>query len=548
MALTKTCQLCKKSFRIDDEDVAYYTRIDVPHPTLCPDDRQRRRAAFRNERFLYKRKCSATGKDIIAIYSPDKSFPVYEQEYYWGDKWSALKYGQDFDFNRPFFEQMKELRDKVPRLSIWNYNSENAYYCNVSGENKNCYMGTDIGGCEDVYFSNWVTHSRDCIDCSYTYSCELCYQCIYCEQCFNCDFCQQCEQCMDLKFCFDCKDCNSCFGCTNLRSKSYQIYNKKVSREEFEKFIKEFKNSYKAQQDVLKKYKEILKNTIHRHAVIIDSEGCIGDYIYHSKNAKNCFDAVRLWDCKYCYNTLDTKDGYDLYQPGFAQSELIYEEHGGNANFNDKFLNQCKNLSDSEYCDHCFYSHDLFGCNGIIHGSYLILNKQYSKEKYFDLKKSIIGHMRKTGEYGEFFPFSYSPFGYNESKAQEYYPLTKERALAIGANWSDYEFPLPIGKTIIPSDKIDETGDSILEKIIVCEKSGRPFKIIKQEYNFYRRKGIPIPRISPQERYKERMQKRNPRNLYTRACKNCGTKIQTTYPENSPEPIYCEKCYIERVY
>ena len=37
--------------------------------------------------------------------------------------------------------------------------------------------------------------------------------------------------------------------------------------------------------------------------------------------------------------------------------------------------------------------------------------------------------MISTGEWGEFFPSSLSPFGYNETVAQEYFPLTREEVL-----------------------------------------------------------------------------------------------------------------------
>jgi hypothetical protein len=35
--------------------------------------------------------------------------------------------------------------------------------------------------------------------------------------------------------------------------------------------------------------------------------------------------------------------------------------------------------------------------------------------------------MQTTGEWGEFFDPSLSPFGYNETVAMEYFPLKKER-------------------------------------------------------------------------------------------------------------------------
>ena len=52
------------------------------------------------------------------MFSPDKNIKVYNIDYWDSDKWTALDYGQDFDFNRPFFEQFKELMEKVPKPSL----------------------------------------------------------------------------------------------------------------------------------------------------------------------------------------------------------------------------------------------------------------------------------------------------------------------------------------------------------------------------------------------------------------------------------------------
>jgi hypothetical protein len=59
------------------------------------------------------------------------------------------------------------------------------------------------------------------------------------------------------------------------------------------------------------------------------------------------------------------------------------------------------------------------------------LNKQYTKEEYNILVPKIIEHMISTGERGEFFPPKYAPFGYNESLANEYFPLRQTEALAL---------------------------------------------------------------------------------------------------------------------
>lgn len=545
----RVCTICNQEFRVEDDDLAFYERIKVPSPKFCPDDRYRRRAAFRNERNFYRRKCDATGKDIISMYSPDKPFKIYEQNYWWGDNWSAFDDRHGFDFNKPFFEQFRQLQLLVPRLSLYNYNSENSYYTNHSGDNKNCYMAADLGGCEDVIYSNWLTHSKDCIDCSYTYSSELCYFCLYCERCFNSNFCVECNNLTDCYGCYDCKACRNCFGCAGLRNQEFYVFNKKVTQEEYKKIIEQYSYSYHAQKKALEKLRAVWQSFPHRYAVIIESEDCTGDYIYHCKNANQCFDVVNLWDCKYCYNTLDTKNGYDCYQPGFLPNEQIYEIHAGGSLYNSKFLSLCRNLRDSLYCDICFDSDNLFGCIGVKHGSYCILNKKYSKEEYEKWKAKIIEHMKRTGEYGEFFPFWVSTFGYNESKAQEYFPLSREEVVKIGANWSDYQGPLLPGEIYELPDDIRDINDGILEKVIICGKSGKAFKIIKQELDFYRRKKLPIPRLCPQKRYEERMSFRRPRHLWDRTCAKCAAAIKTTYaPRLGGEIVYCEKCYLEAVY
>jgi hypothetical protein len=38
--------------------------------------------------------------------------------------------------------------------------------------------------------------------------------------------------------------------------------------------------------------------------------------------------------------------------------------------------------------------------------------------------------MKSTGEWGEFFPLALSPFGYNETVAQDYFPITESKAIS----------------------------------------------------------------------------------------------------------------------
>jgi hypothetical protein len=62
------------------------------------------------------------------------------------------------------------------------------------------------------------------------------------------------------------------------------------------------------------------------------------------------------------------------------------------------------------YSNFCSYCNHLFACEGLRNQSYCILNKQYEKAEYEKEVAKIIEHMQKTGERGNFFHPSLSPF------------------------------------------------------------------------------------------------------------------------------------------
>jgi hypothetical protein len=92
-------------------------------------------------------------------------------------------------------------------------------------------------------------------------------------------------------------------------------------------------------------------------------------------------------------------------------------------------------------------------------------------------------------------------------------------------NWSDYESPVPKVEKIIPAGKLPENiadiPDYILNWAIKCEVSEKPFRIISQELEFYRKHNLPIPKKHPDVRHSERMKLRNPRKLFDRNCDKC---------------------------
>jgi hypothetical protein len=198
---------------------------------------------------------------------------------------------------------------------------------------------------------------------------------------------------------------------------------------------------------------------------------------------------------------------------------------------------------------------DCFGCIGLRQKQYCVLNKQYSKEEYEKLVPRIIEHMRRspvlhTGpEWGEFFPMSLSPFGYNETLAQDYFPLDKDTAIEKGANWKDDDITNRYqGEKIVLSANIKDISDDVTQQILTCDHCEKNYRIISQELNFYRSHTIPVPRHCPNCRHLKRLSLRNPRQLWDRECTNCRIKLQTTYAPERPEKILCNACYLKVTY
>jgi len=152
--------------------------------------------------------------------------------------------------------------------------------------------------------------------------------------------------------------------------------------------------------------------------------------------------------------------------------------------------------------------------------------------------------MKKTGEWGQFFPPEMSPFGYNETMAQSYLPLDRAAVEQRGWTWREetararYDGPA----VTIPS-RIEEVDDSICDKILTCSVTGKNFRIQKAELKFLKKMNLPLPRVCPEERRRLRMTRRNPRQLFDRTCAECGTKIMTTFAPDRPERVLCERCF-----
>lgn len=556
------CHQCSAAFEITDLDLQFLDRLSpviagqkrpLPPPTHCPECRKRRRLSLRNERKLYHRKCDLTGKQLISIFSPEKNLTVYQQQEWWSDKWSPHAFAKEPDFTRPFFAQFAELYRAVPHMNVIGEAIENSDYCNLIAHLRNCYLVFESSNNEDCFYGYWLQKCSDCSDVSYSHECRFCHDVDNCYNCHQLLYSKNCTNCSDSAFLSDCIGCHHCLFSANLRQREYCIFNEQYTKEEYEQRLAGYSMSSFASLEAMKRqYADFMLTQPRRATQQVNTENCTGDYVQQSKSCFECYHAHEAEDCRYAEHVWrDSKNNMDGSTVGRG-AELCYEcINTGIGSQRDLFCMQCwSGTSDLLYCAECFSCQDCFGCVGLTKARYCIFNKQYSKEEYERLVPLLIGHMRKTNEWGEFFPTTISLFGYNESVAQEYFPISAQEAGKNGWNWQEEEVRADqyLGPPYTIPDTIDDVSDDITKQILICAETQKPYKVIPQELAFYRRLRVPVPRLCPDQRHAKRIGGRNPQHLWSRHCMKCDATIQTTYAPERPEIVYCDDCYLSAVY
>ncbi|MFZ1019820.1 MAG: hypothetical protein WAN61_02425 [Minisyncoccia bacterium] len=590
--MQKICQNCKNEFKIEKEELIFYEKISVPIPKLCPDCRLQQRMMFRNERTLHKRKPDTPNspEEVISIFAPDSDQTVYDQKTWWGDSWDATTYEQEIDWQKPFFEQLKTLWRKVPDMALANINGVNSEYCSITEGNKNCYLviGGDFN--ENVMYSSFTFNVKDSIDLHWVSKSDLSYESVDCISCSRLLYSRQCETCLESAFLFNCKNCSNCFGCVNLRNSQYCFWNEQLDKKSYEEKMKNIDlSSFSEIQKYKNQFEKFILKYPHKFARVIRSINSTGDNLEGTKNCQNCFDVFggakdcgNIWLAYSLVTNCYDCDHFGKNSENSYQCSTIYP---GSNIFFSRFIIESHDVSYSYNCHNCS---NLFGCIGLRNKSYCIFNKQYSKEEYLELVPKLKQHINdlpykdntgKIYEYGDYFPADLSPFGYNETVAQELFPLTKQEAEAKGYLWREkisQKYVSDIDAKDLP-DSLKETNETIIQKVISCAHAGicshqctKAYKITQNEFDFYQKLSIPIPRLCYNCRYCERITKRNPVKLWHRECqcagensankiykntrvhehKNsaCQNEFETPYSPERKEIVYCEKCYNQEVY
>ena len=295
-----------------------------------------------------------------------------------------------------FLQKYEDLKKSIPIAAVRKFGSEDCDYCDYTHHSKECYGCNLVIGSQNVLYA---TNSNgkflaDCDNCIFS---ELCYECLESNRCFDSIYLFNCNLCRTCSFCYECVSCNNCFGCVNLTHKDYCLWNKQLTKEEYETQIALLKKENPVV--LLEKFNKLLKQSPVPANHQYMNENCpYGDYINNCKNIYWGFNSYYCEDGGYLYLTGTAVDCWDISLCGPGTTDITvkgvqhcYEISGGSDLYHCAFSVYTNKSTDCYYCNDCSNCTDCFGCVSIFNKQYCILNNQFTKEKYFEL----VGQIKK---------------------------------------------------------------------------------------------------------------------------------------------------------
>ncbi len=278
-----------------------------------------------------------------------------------------------------FLTKYNALKDTLPRSPNFCLDLENTEFAAYSYRLKNCYYCFDTVDSEHCLYYFDGVRSKYCVDGDYCVECELLYESVDTYQCYNSNYLIYCARLYDSFYCRDCMDGHDLFGCVHLKQKQYCIFNKQYSKEEYHSQVNKL---LKLPAELhLQKVQELYESYPLGPTFVTHSENCdYGNHVHYAKNCYLCFDVARSENCGYMYDTFYTKNSYDLTY--CYKSELCYECVDSSRSYNCDFIEWSTGCFDCAYLFDCNDCHNCWGCVGIKHKRFCILNKQYTEVEY----------------------------------------------------------------------------------------------------------------------------------------------------------------------
>ena len=559
---TRTCkwkgvhQYCEGDFNIEAEDIEFLKMLRVPPPNFCPTCRNIKRNSFYSWVRFFKRPCNAPDHSELIISSVPINCPykAVDMDYY-VNIFDPLLYGIEPNTTSSIRDQFLQFRHIVPAPCLSNRDPSNinSDYSTGGRDLKNGYY---VSGCfrsENVWYSSAINNSQDVMDSTFSHSCDRVYNVVRSERVKTSSYTYFAEDCIDCMFLYDCRNCQDCTGAVNERNKRYIWFGEQLDRNEYMKRKNEFTKPLKRSQleKFIEKFWDLVKSQPFRATRNTMSDDVDGVMIRESTDIKKSTQVYRSKHARHCSNLLQHHDSMDVSISGGHSHHLYDTTNVGSQAAQVKFSAQTKFALESEFCLSCKHIEYCFMCIGVENKKYCIFNRPYEPSEYWTVVDELKTKMLQDGEYADGLTCEYSLQAYNVTVSSWSYPLPQDAIKKIGGYFQE-EVESNAGSLEVISvdslpDTIEEVTDDILTKAIACKKTGRPFRIVTTELEFYRRRGIPLPTIHPQIRIDGRIKFSDFLKSYLATCHNCKKAIDSIVPESEGFNLYCDACYIKAV-
>ena len=549
----RECAISKKTWNLTQEELDIYREFNVPPIDLSPLTRMKIVTSWVIGKEIWWNRHAETGEPVLSYIHPDCLVKVLPDK-----EWHTRDFSDenaDWDPSRPFIPQVVDLLRKIPMPALRQFippkNSVGAVtlgiedsYMVLAGSGKlgnYIYISMEFDNCCDIVYCRHVSNSHMLLrsvrmhDCTYAF---------------------ESQDCLKSAFLFDCRNCEDCFFATNQRNKKYIFFNEQLTKEEYERRMREINlGKYSVLEEYKKKFVDfVLENGIWPENFNTASDECSGEYLMDCVRSKESYWISKCTDCYYFWWNKGAGERA-VFVSGATEPNRLFYCAGSPYSSNVKFSAIIDRSSDIEYCYGCTNVEFCFGCVGLKNKKYCILNKQYTEEEYWKKVDEIKSKMLDGGEYGQFFPVEASPVGYVFSQSMFLVGTSEEELEALKAPRLDPKSSdkisqqrssgiVPLHISEIPDDIADVDPSKFVNKPILDENLGRNFSIIQTEYNQYKERGLPLPRRHFTSRIDELIGFANKPYLVDTACRKCNKSIRAADNAKFPNrTVYCQACY-----
>ena len=449
-------------------------------------------------------------------------------------------YAFDSSLSNNFMEKFIELFGIIPKAALMHFwSNENSEFADITAFVKNVYLSFHVTlSSENVVYSISVKDSSDNIFNSLSISqSRNVYSSRWVSQSYNIFYSSVILDSYDIWYCTNCIWSNNCINCSDLTNQQYMINN-----------IQYTKDEYISMRDTV--LLELNKDTSNKNSLgNIDSDDVLGIWLIHCIHVQNWFFATNAIDSRNIILTSAKElnnNAYDLILWWWNPWEWHY--------YGWVSCGWCTHTYCSigiAFSSNCYYSYHLESCSfclwciGLKNKSYCILNKQYTKEERYTKVDEIFTQMEQDWQLWEFFPASMNPFYFNDTAAYLIdNSFTKEEVMAKWYLWRDepIKVDIPEWAKVVKTQELDQYEwrkdtsswtivkdlsilswdastsafttwdlaawrirwiDPEILKVIIQDDQGNVYKIVKMEYDFLMKYGLPLPRKHRLDRMKD---------------------------------------------